>query len=1047
MLLQAGPAMVPATPNSDKMCCCSENNNHHNPAEEGSTRKPHFTCATCHQLRASSVEKNTCSILLGAMSDGGAKPALVRHLRRWQACRRRRRRRKGGGAMRNAYKNNNNNGIQRCNKQARMARTARAMHATTTRGAIEKRKLRKRIISSMATSNCRSSAMAARLLLADYNDSAVLPARNSNCLRARTITSAVAAASMALESSAAPKALLGLRRARATATTTTVIRPLSKLVKCERPIKVHKLATTTAVRQPTPLACLHQQQQLELQTGLQVDSAQILRVRSRGKPAGVPLEQQLITREFRNKQLPQQQQQQHCLQLTTTAAALQRPAAKANYLQHRSWRNLIGCVASTCPTTTATVINTITAAAATNVIASAPATAITTTKSEPNCNAHCSVVSVVATKMSTTRALSAKQDDAKATTTKSVCVETRKNISAQQPHVVSCVIVRKSKCRSTIALTSALTVMVKTAAAASARKAKKAIQPAKSTKRDKPTQIKLVRSRATTTTTATLFGNIFTILVGLLTLHATVLRCLLFTALTAATATVTAAPFVAQNSLLLLSQQRLGQHSLNNNNNSASSGSSSSSTFPSTSAHNYNHRHTMLPATLASPATLPPPLASPPIHTNRMMDIEVLNGSSYSDTLKSLSSTIEDTEAAQGDANQLPIFDFGLPRNITARTGQAEAAIKCRVERLDDKSVSWIRKRDLHILTVATATYTSDKRFQVTSSKDGREWTLHVKSPQARDTGIYECQVNTEPKMSMAFQLNIIEIPADSRAIISGPADLHFKVGSAIILSCHVQQPSVRDIGPIYWYRGEHIITPFELDEDEESNSATGNNNNKNKHSHGNVGGDMSTPPLTGNELAADVTAPITNAKALTAAAAGASSAMAVTALHDGLSNDITPDFTARIAMESQLGDTMKSRLRISNAQTTDTGNYTCQPTTASSASVMVHVINDENPAAMQKSSASSMRVITTTRTSLEARLPLLLLAAITTIIIETLMTRASVITRTTEATMAIIATTTLLVTYLAGVCPLQEQLQGTSQEAQKVNWLRQQQQQKQQKL
>ncbi|CAD7000092.1 unnamed protein product [Ceratitis capitata] len=47
--------------------------------------------------------------------------------------------------------------------------------------------------------------------------------------------------------------------------------------------------------------------------------------------------------------------------------------------------------------------------------------------------------------------------------------------------------------------------------------------------------------------------------------------------------------------------------------------------------------------------------------------------------------------------------------------------------------------------------------------------------------------------------------------------------------------------------------------------------------------------------------------------------------------------------MGSQLGDTMKSRLRISNAQTRDTGNYTCQPTTASSASVMVHVINDDD--------------------------------------------------------------------------------------------------------
>lgn len=31
------------------------------------------------------------------------------------------------------------------------------------------------------------------------------------------------------------------------------------------------------------------------------------------------------------------------------------------------------------------------------------------------------------------------------------------------------------------------------------------------------------------------------------------------------------------------------------------------------------------------------------------------------------------------------------------------------------QQVSWIRKRDLHILTVATATYTSDKRFQVSA--------------------------------------------------------------------------------------------------------------------------------------------------------------------------------------------------------------------------------------------------------------------------------------------------------------------------------------------
>ncbi|EDV31339.2 uncharacterized protein Dana_GF15308 [Drosophila ananassae] len=263
-------------------------------------------------------------------------------------------------------------------------------------------------------------------------------------------------------------------------------------------------------------------------------------------------------------------------------------------------------------------------------------------------------------------------------------------------------------------------------------------------------------------------------------------------------------------------------------------------------------------------------------------------------------------------AQSLPIFDFGMPRNITGRTGHTEAIIKCRVDSLHDKSVSWIRKRDLHILTVGTATYTTDKRFQVTESKDSREWTLHVKSPQAKDTGIYECQVNTEPKMSMAFQLNIIEISPDAKAVISGPHDLHFKAGSAIILNCVVQQPSVKDIGPIYWYRGEHMITPFDADDGPEPVVPPRSRDRT-------LDGPEDVSP---NDIMSEV--------------------------------DLQKEFATRIAMESQLGDTLKSRLRISNAQTTDTGNYTCQPTTASSASVLVHVINDENPAAMQKSGASA---------------------------------------------------------------------------------------------
>lgn len=70
--------------------------------------------------------------------------------------------------------------------------------------------------------------------------------------------------------------------------------------------------------------------------------------------------------------------------------------------------------------------------------------------------------------------------------------------------------------------------------------------------------------------------------------------------------------------------------------------------------------------------------------------------------------------------------------------------------------VSWIRQRDLHILTVGILTYTNDQRFQSLHSDGTDEWTLKISSPQERDSGAYECQVSTEPKMSLAFKLNVV---------------------------------------------------------------------------------------------------------------------------------------------------------------------------------------------------------------------------------------------------------------------------------------------------
>jgi len=68
--------------------------------------------------------------------------------------------------------------------------------------------------------------------------------------------------------------------------------------------------------------------------------------------------------------------------------------------------------------------------------------------------------------------------------------------------------------------------------------------------------------------------------------------------------------------------------------------------------------------------------------------------------------------------------------------------------------VSWMRKRDLHILTSNIFTYTGDARFSVVHPEDTDDWNLRIDYVQERDAGIYECQVNTEPKINLALMLH-----------------------------------------------------------------------------------------------------------------------------------------------------------------------------------------------------------------------------------------------------------------------------------------------------
>lgn len=83
----------------------------------------------------------------------------------------------------------------------------------------------------------------------------------------------------------------------------------------------------------------------------------------------------------------------------------------------------------------------------------------------------------------------------------------------------------------------------------------------------------------------------------------------------------------------------------------------------------------------------------------------------------------------------------------------------CRVHRVTQLflwQVSWIRRKDYHLLTVGLTTYTGDGRYLVEHVRHLQNWGLQIKFVQPRDAGLYECQVSTHPPTSIFIELKVI---------------------------------------------------------------------------------------------------------------------------------------------------------------------------------------------------------------------------------------------------------------------------------------------------
>ncbi|XP_042226514.1 uncharacterized protein LOC121869317 [Homarus americanus] len=150
----------------------------------------------------------------------------------------------------------------------------------------------------------------------------------------------------------------------------------------------------------------------------------------------------------------------------------------------------------------------------------------------------------------------------------------------------------------------------------------------------------------------------------------------------------------------------------------------------------------------------------------------------------------------RGNSHSSAVFGNVLT-NVTAVLGH-RARLPCQVKNLGHKDVSWIRQRDLHILTVGIFTYTSDDRFKVFHPPEAEDWFLDISSVTFRDAGVYECQVSTSPKVSLPIHLTVLAV---QEADILGPREVYIQHGSTISLHCEVQA-GVEAVGPVRWLRG-----------------------------------------------------------------------------------------------------------------------------------------------------------------------------------------------------------------------------------------------------
>lgn len=80
--------------------------------------------------------------------------------------------------------------------------------------------------------------------------------------------------------------------------------------------------------------------------------------------------------------------------------------------------------------------------------------------------------------------------------------------------------------------------------------------------------------------------------------------------------------------------------------------------------------------------------------------------------------------------------------------------------------ISWIRRRDWHILSSGAQMYTNDERFAILHTPGSNTWTLQIKFVQRRDHGMYEVSIFGYWHFFPDFACNLVSSDSNTEQII-----------------------------------------------------------------------------------------------------------------------------------------------------------------------------------------------------------------------------------------------------------------------------------------